>query len=116
MFFELKDYASCVKECQKAIDVGRENKAEFRVIAKAYTRMGNAYLKQEDFENAKLCFEKSLTEHRTPETKTLLSEVEKVLKEKKRREYINPELSLAEKEKGNAAFKKGQLSVYDLGP
>lgn len=103
----MKDYESCIKECQKAIEVGRENQAEYRIIAKAYTRMGNAFMRLKDFENAKLCFEKSLTEHRTPETRTMLSEVEKILKEKERREYINPELSLAEKEKGNNAFKKG---------
>lgn len=107
----MKDYESCIAECKKAIDVGRENQAEYRIIAKAYTRMGNAYLKIGDFENAKLCFEKSLTEHRTPETRALLSEVEKVLKEKQQREYVNPELSLAEKEKGNQAFKKGQSST-----
>ena len=104
----MKDYAACVKECQKAIEVGRENQAEFKIIAKAYTRMGNAYMKLKDYANAKVSFEKSLTEHRTPETKTLLSQVEKVLKEEERRAYINPEVSLAEKELGNAAFKKGR--------
>lgn len=42
--------------------------------------MASAYAKKEDYENAKLYFEKSLTEHRTPDTLSKLSEVEKILK------------------------------------
>lgn len=42
--------------------------------------MASAYTKKEDYDNAKLFFEKSLTEHRTPDTLTKLSEVEKILK------------------------------------
>lgn len=111
----MKDFPLCIAECKKAIDVGRESQAEYRIIAKAYARMGNAYLKLEDYENAKLAFEKSLTEHRTPETRTLLSTVEKLLKDKQEKDYINPELSLVEKEKGNNAFKKGDyIHLNDL--
>jgi hypothetical protein len=58
--------------------------------------------------NAKLHFEKSLSEFRSPETKTLLSEVESLLREEQRKAYINPEIAEQEKEKGNEFFRKGK--------
>ena len=79
--------------------------------SRAYSRMGNAYLKKCDHEKAKYCFEKSLTEHRTPETRARLSEVEKLIQEEKKKAYINPEVSLEEKTKGNECFQKGDYAT-----
>ncbi|OQR78144.1 stress-induced-phosphoprotein 1-like [Tropilaelaps mercedesae] len=107
VFFELKEWDKCIEQCQKAIEVGRENRADFKFIAKSLSRMASAYSKKEDYENAKLFFEKSLTEHRIPDTLSKLSEVEKILKEQARKAYINPEIALEEKLKGNELFKKG---------
>ena len=45
VFFEQKDYKKCIEQCEKAISVGRIYKAEFKLIAKAFTRIGNAHLK-----------------------------------------------------------------------
>jgi len=57
--------------------------------------------------NAKLNYEKSLSEFRSPETKTLLSEIESAIKEEDRKNYINPEIAEQEKEKGNELFRQG---------
>lgn len=107
VYFEQKKYDECINECSKAVDIGRENRADFKIIAKAYSRMANAYLKQKNYAKAKDFYQKSLAEHRTPETREKLSEVEKVFKEEERKAYINPEISLEEKSKGNACFKIG---------
>jgi len=107
VFFEQKEFNKCIEICQKAIEVGRGNQADFKLLAKALARMASAYVKIEDYDNAKLYFEKSLTEHRIPETVSKLSDVEKVLRERQRKEYINPEIALEEKNKGNALFQKG---------
>jgi len=105
--FEKKDYEECVKTCEKAIEIGRENRADFKLIAKAYNRAGNAYKKQGNLQAAKTAFEKALTEHRTPDYRLNLSEVEAAIKKQEEEAYINPELADAEKLKGNECFKSG---------
>jgi len=107
VYFEMKDFPKCIKECETAIEVGRENRADFKLIAKAYNRMGNAQRKLGDLQAAKTAFEKALTEHRTPEYRTNLSDVESAIKKAEEEAYINPELAEAEKQKGNESFKKG---------
>jgi len=107
VYFEQKDFDNCIKECEKAIEVGRENHADYKLVAKAMSRMASAYKQKGDLYNARTYFQKSLTEHRIPDTLTKLSEVEKVLKEKERAAYIDPEKSVDEKNKGNAFFTKG---------
>ncbi|ODN05597.1 Stress-induced-phosphoprotein 1 [Orchesella cincta] len=111
VYFEIKKYEDCVKECLDAIELGRENRADFKLIAKAFLRAGNSYKKMGDFRNAKVFYEKSLSEHRTPETRSLLADVEKLIKEQERKAYINPEKSEEEKEKGNELFKKGDYAT-----
>lgn len=109
VYFELKKYEDCIKECLDAIELGRENRADFKLIAKAFLRAANSYKKLGDHRNAKVFYEKSLSEHRTPETRSLLAEVEKLIKEDERKAYINPEMAEEEKEKGNELFKKGAV-------
>ncbi|KAH8031010.1 hypothetical protein HPB51_012478 [Rhipicephalus microplus] len=74
VYFEQKDYQKCIAECNQAIEVGRENRADFKLIAKAYARMAGAYVKLEDYPNARTYYQKSLTEHRIPDTLSKLSE------------------------------------------
>ncbi|KAH7722107.1 Protein STI-1 [Aphelenchoides avenae] len=87
--------------------IGRENRADYSVIAKAYARAANAYQKQEKLKEALHYFEKSLSEHRDPEVVKKQKALEKELKEKERLDYINPELSDKAKQEGNEFFKKG---------
>merc|ERR1719300_1897948 len=70
---------------------------------------GNSYKKLGKLEEAKKSFEKALTEHRTPEYRTALSEAESLLKKAAEEAYINPEISEQEKQAGNELFKKGDF-------
>lgn len=74
------------------------------------TRIGNAHRKMSNYKAAKTFYEKALSEHRTPEVKTLLSEVERLFREEERKNYINPELAEQEKNLGNELFRKGDFS------
>ena len=108
--FEMQNYTECISTCNKAIDVGRESRADYKLIAKALARMGNAYRKSGDLKNAKMAYEKALTEHRTPDYRTCLSELEVAIKKSEEEAYVNPNVAEEEKQMGNELFKKGDFS------
>ena len=107
VYFEQKEYDKCIEQCNKAIEVGRENRADFKLIAKAFTRIGHAYKKMGNWKQAKVYYEKSMSEHRTPEIKTLLSDIDKIIREEERKAYIDPVKAEEEKELGNQKYKDG---------
>lgn len=109
VFFEQNEIAKCIETCEKAIEVGRENKADFTLIAKAYARIGNAYYKQKDLKNAVKYYNHSLSEHRNPDILKKRQQVEKEIKDEELKAYVNPEEAEKEKNLGNEAFKKGDF-------
>ena len=50
------------------------------MVAKALGRQGNAHRRLGELDKAKVAFEKALTEHRTPDNKTALTEVRAAVK------------------------------------
>lgn len=80
------------------------------MLAKALGRTGSAYQRKGDLASAVKYFNKSLTEHRTPDILTKLKEVEKAKAEAERLAYINPELSAQAREEGNVKFKAGDFA------
>ncbi|XP_078037049.1 stress-induced phosphoprotein 1 [Augochlora pura] len=107
VYFEQKEYEKCIAQCEKAIEVGRWNRADFKLIAKALSRIGHAYKKMGNWKQAKVYYEKSMSEHRTPEIRTLLSDIDKIIKEEERKAFIDPVKAEEEKELGNQRFKVG---------
>ncbi|KAJ3123090.1 Hsp90 cochaperone, partial [Physocladia obscura] len=104
--FEMGDFDACIKTCDNAVEKGREQRADYKLIAKAFARMGSAYQKLSDLPNAIKYFEKSLSEHRTPDVLTKLREVEKLQKAAEKEAYRDPSLADAARELGNELFKK----------
>nr|CAH7713545.1 unnamed protein product [Callosobruchus chinensis] len=98
VYFEQKEYEKCIKECERAIDVGRENRADFKLIAKSFMRI-ERLIKDEE--------EKSYI---NPE----LSEKEKEIAVKHYTEAIKRNPSDA-KLYSNRAACYTKLAAFDLG-
>jgi len=117
--FEKKDYDECIKDCEEAIKTGREHRADFKVLARAFARIGNAHYrkgmaseveadKQEILSEAIEAYNKSLTEHRTDDVWTKLKKAQSEKKKAAEKAYVDPAKAAEEKEAGNVFFKEGQ--------
>jgi len=107
--YEKGDFNGCLKDCQLAVEEGRKQRADYKNIAKAFSRMGNAYMKLDKLDDAVEAYNKSLTEDRTPQTLALLKKAEKIKEERDRLAKIDPQRALEHKEKGNKLFQEGQI-------
>lgn len=105
--FEKGDYDAAIKTCEKAIDEGREARADYKLIAKSFARLGNTYLKQDDLPNAVKAFDKSLTEHRTPEVLNKLRSTQKEIKTREALSYIDLDKAEEARLEGKEYFTKG---------
>lgn len=108
VFFEQGKLDECIKTCEKAIEVGRENRSDFKHIAKAYARIGTAYHKKDDLDQSLNYYNKSLSEHRDSAIVEKTNMIQGLIKEKERLAYIDPEKANQEKEQGNVNFKAGK--------
>jgi len=107
--FEMGNLTECIKDCDLAVERGPSVRADYKMIARALTRKGNAQRKQGELEAAIKTYKKSLTEHRNADTLKRLNDVEKELKDKREQEYVNLDLATEEKDKGNAFFKESKF-------
>ncbi|KAI1149541.1 hypothetical protein F4825DRAFT_49317 [Nemania diffusa] len=114
--FEKGDYQACIDACTKAIEEGRMIYADFKMIAKSYTRIGSAYEKLGDLALAVENYQKSLTEHRTPDTVNKLRAAERKKLEAAKTAYIDPAKAEEAREDGNKKFKEqdfpGAVAAY----
>ncbi|XP_057811275.1 hsp70-Hsp90 organizing protein 3-like [Salvia miltiorrhiza] len=110
VYLEMGKYEDCIKDCEKAVERGRELRSDFKMIARALTRKGTALVKMakcsKDYEPAIDTFHKALTEHRNPDTLKKLNDAEKAKKDLEQQEYYDPKLADEEREKGNQYFKE----------
>ncbi|KAF8032860.1 hypothetical protein BT93_D1673 [Corymbia citriodora subsp. variegata] len=110
VYLEMGRYEDCMKDCDKAVERGRELRSDYKMIARALTRKGTALVKMakcsKDYEPAIEAFQKALTEHRNPDTLKKLNDAEKAKKELEQQEYFDPKLADEEREKGNECFKE----------
>ncbi|KAI9759881.1 MAG: Hsp90 cochaperone [Chaenotheca gracillima] len=114
--FEKGDYAGAIEACETAVTEGRELLADFKLVAKAFGRIGSSYEKMGDLPNAIKNYQSSLTEHRTPDILTKLRAAQKAQKEGEVNAYIDPEKAEEARELGNKKFKEadwpGAVEAY----
>mmetsp|Transcript_2032 Transcript_2032/g.3172 ORF Transcript_2032/g.3172 Transcript_2032/m.3172 type:complete len:580 (+) Transcript_2032:75-1814(+) len=106
VYYESGQFDECIADCDKAVERGRELRADFKLVAKALARKASALIKLDRYEDAILQFNKSLTEHRSADTLKKLLDCERALKDRKEAAYISMDLCNEEREKGNAFFKQ----------
>lgn len=109
VYLEQKEFSLCRETCLKAVDVGREHNADYKLIAKALNRAGTSYERENKLDQAILWYGKSIAEYRDQNVVKKIKKLEKQGKEEKRRAYFNDDKFLENKNLGNEAFKKGQF-------
>eukprot|EP01060_Flectonema_neradi_P024447 TRINITY_DN332_c1_g1_i2.p1 TRINITY_DN332_c1_g1~~TRINITY_DN332_c1_g1_i2.p1 ORF type:complete len:548 (+),score=160.11 TRINITY_DN332_c1_g1_i2:154-1797(+) len=102
---EKGDYEACLKQCDEAIEKGRELNSDFKDIAKAITRKGTCYSKQGMWEEATKEFKTSLLEHRCADTLDKLNKCQEAAKKAKEEAYFSEELCEKARLEGNEFFK-----------
>ena len=114
--FEKGDYQGAIEACEKAIEEGRQVLADFKIIAKAYARIGSSYEKMGDLPKAIANYQKSLTEHRTPEVLAKFKAAEKAQMKAEKDAYIDPEKGEEARQLGAEKFKEadwpGAVEAY----
>lgn len=68
-------------------------------------------MKENNYADAVEQFNKSLTEHRTKDVLEKLQKCQKAIAEAERLAYINPEVALEEKQKGNDLYGAGMCRM-----
>lgn len=104
--FEKGDYEGAIAACTEAVEYGREVFADFKMVAKSYARIGSAYEKLGDHAQAIANYQKSLTEHRTPDVVNKLRATERARIDAAKQAYIDPAKAEEARELGGAKFKE----------
>lgn len=89
--YEKGEYETAIETLTKAVEEGRELRADYKIIAKSFARIGNAYHKLGDLKKSIEFYQKSLTEHRNADVLNKLRNAEKELKKQEAEKYIDPE-------------------------
>ena len=113
--YEKKEYDACIEQARKAIAIGQESagwyKERYKDVAKAWSRIGNAYAAQKRWTEAIAAYEKSSVEDYNDKTKAALKKASEAKKKQEETEYLDPEKSEEEKAKGNELFQQGKWST-----
>ncbi|KAJ2159388.1 Hsp90 cochaperone [Coemansia sp. RSA 552] len=110
VYFEMGKYDECIETAEKAVEVGREHRAEYKHIAKALGRIGTAYSKKDDLDKAIQYYNRSLTEHRSADILTKLRTLEKLRKQREEEAYLDEDKATEARERGNELFKAAKFA------
>jgi len=83
--------------------------ADYKLLSRAYTRIGNAYVKLVKYSEAIAAYNQALTEWRNPDTLNALRKAENLKEKQDEENYLNPQIAEQEKEKGNECFRLDQI-------
>lgn len=109
VLIEKSEFDAALELCAQALEIGKTTRASYDDKAKVYQRMAAAYLKKDDIKSAIGAYEKSQMEKYDKAIERKMKNLELDLRKMEREKYINPELALEAKERGNTAFREGNF-------
>ena len=107
-YMGMKEYESCVKSCDKALEIGKENKADYETIGKAYFRKAKALAKLQKWRECVEAYDTGLLNHRDPQAVRFRNQAEEKMNEQEALAYQDPEKAEQAKAEGNEYFKKAE--------
>mmetsp|Transcript_17534 Transcript_17534/g.24729 ORF Transcript_17534/g.24729 Transcript_17534/m.24729 type:complete len:589 (-) Transcript_17534:83-1849(-) len=105
VYFTMKNYDKCIEACMQAVEVGKENRADFEDRAKALTRCAKAYHKKGDLHNAIEMCKSSQLESYSKATERMLKTIELEKKKADALAYQDDDKAEEAKQKGNTHFR-----------
>ena len=109
---EKGDFAAAEADCKQALSRLSEisgHPEAFKLKGRAYERLGNIALKNEDYAAALDFYGKSQVENYTSATDKKIKEIQGLKKQKEDLAYLSDAKGLEEKEAGTALFKEGNF-------
>merc|ERR1712176_771586 len=106
VYFTQKKYDECIEECNKSLEVGKENMAPFEDRAKALTRCAKAYQKKKDLGKAIEMCKSAQLESYSKDTQRLLKSLELEKKKKDKLDYQDEGKAQEAKQRGNVFFRE----------
>ncbi|CAM0912907.1 unnamed protein product [Alopecurus aequalis] len=105
----MSKYKECVRDCDEAVERGRQLRADNRLVARALSRKASALLKLAacagDYAPAIRALQQSLAEHYSEDTRAKLDEAESARKEVEEQERLDQEAADHHRHKGNEFFQ-----------
>ena len=119
VYFEQKDYDSCIAACDEAIESAKGGSYDYVKLGKAMARKANALLQKGMFDESIEIYQKALLENNDHGIKMGLQKAQKVKKEAEAKAYIDPAKAEEHKAAGSELYKKGEypaaLKEFDEG-
>ncbi|KAF8111123.1 hypothetical protein N665_0076s0119 [Sinapis alba] len=110
IYLQMGKYNECIEDCDKVVEKGTELGSDYKMLARALTRKGTAFVKMakcsKDYDPAFEAYQRALAVDRNGETLKKLKEAEREKKEWERLEYIDPMIGDEERAKGDEFFEE----------
>lgn len=109
VYFMQQKWDDTMKLCNQAIELANEIFADSIWAFKAYLRMGSVEEKRKNLQKAIVLYKKALVEKKDPKLRKRIKLLENKKKKMDEKAYLNPELAIDHKNKGNEFFKNGKF-------
>ena len=111
VYIEIGQAEKAIEICTEALEIGKVNRASYEDKAKVHQRVASAYLKLNDIKAAINAYGRSQLEKFDKAIDRKIKNLELDLKKLEREQYVNPEIGLEAKERGNKAFREADFAT-----